>query len=240
VADSSPTGGWSVRSERAPRADLVRWDRRPFLSPLVDVADRGRATGLVLVTGERVRLLHWEGGRVVEPERSLYELELGDWREYAAYAMANPARGQQTVTHTASFEQRVEDWRRRFLRDAARATATRLGRLDWQRVIVAAEGQVAGNFMEALPAGVRERVVAQVEANPAVRGANDRAQAAFGVSKARLDLPSVDGSGTTTQVRSCTEALRGRDLRVHPTAEPSETFVTPTSASAAVTSWWRP
>jgi hypothetical protein len=174
-ADRARGVTWFVTADRelderislqlAPRADLVRWDRRPFLSPLVDVADRGRATGLVLVTGERVRLLHWEGGRVVEPERSLYELELGDWREYAAYAMANPARAQQTVTHTASFEQRVEDWRRRFLRDAAQATATRLGRLDWQRVIVAAEGQVAGNFMEALPAGVRERVVAQVEAN---------------------------------------------------------------------------
>ena len=149
----------------APRADVVRWDERPFVSPLVDVADRGRAAGLVLVAGECVRLLHWEDGRVREPERSLYELELGDWREYAAYAMANPARAQQTATHEASFEQRVEDWRGRFLRDAAEAVATRLTELGWRRLVVAAEGQVASRFIDALPEQARGLVVARVEAN---------------------------------------------------------------------------
>jgi hypothetical protein len=154
-----------ISLQLAPRADVVRWGPRPFVSPLVDVVDRGRATGLVLVSGERVRLLHWEGGRVREPQRSVYQLELGDWREYAGPAMANPARAQQTATHDASFEQRVEDWRRRFLQDAGEATATRLRELGWSRLLVAAEGQAAAAFTEALPTEVRESVVAQVEAN---------------------------------------------------------------------------
>jgi Bacterial archaeo-eukaryotic release factor family 10 len=154
-----------VSLQLAPRAGAVRWDERPVVSPLVDVVDRGRATGLVLVAGERVRLLHWEGGRVSEPERSVFELELGDWREYAAYARANPARAQQTATHQAAFEQRVEDWRRRFLRDAAAATSDRLAELGWRRLLIAAEGQFAAGFAAALPAAVRAHVVAEVAAN---------------------------------------------------------------------------
>jgi Bacterial archaeo-eukaryotic release factor family 10 len=193
-----------------------RWDERPFVSPLVDVADRGRAAGLVLVAGERVRLLHWEGGRVREPERSLYELELGDWREYAAYAMANPARAQQTATHEASYEQRVEDWRGRFLRDAAQAVASRLSELGWRRLVVAAEGQVASRFVDALPEQARRLVVARVEANllgeePAAVA--DRleeeledawrrellARAARAVEAARPDGPGVAGFGPVVE-----------------------------------------
>jgi serine protease AprX len=42
--------------------------------------------------------------------------------------------------------------------------------------------------------------VTQIEANPVLFGASDSAQAAFGVSKARLDLPSLDGNGVTVAV----------------------------------------
>jgi serine protease AprX len=42
--------------------------------------------------------------------------------------------------------------------------------------------------------------VTQVEANSVLRAANDAAQASFGVSKARLDLPSLDGSGVAIAV----------------------------------------
>jgi serine protease AprX len=42
--------------------------------------------------------------------------------------------------------------------------------------------------------------VTQIEANPVLRGANDGAQAAFGVSKARLDLSSLDGAGIAIAV----------------------------------------
>jgi len=156
---------YRVALQMPPADHVVRWDRRPFISPLVDVADRGRATGLVLVAGDAVRVLHWEAGRVEEPENSLYELELGEWRRYAAYAMANPARRQQTATHVASYEQRVDEWRKRFLTTAAKATAARLNELGWKRIVVAAEGQAAGAFARELPREVAERVVAEVEAN---------------------------------------------------------------------------
>jgi len=148
-----------------PRRSGLYWDRRPFVSPLVDVADRSRATGLVLVGGEAVRLLHWEAGRISEPDRSLYELELGDWRRYEAYAAPNPARGQQSATNVEALRDRVDEWRRRFLRDAATAIGARLGELGWDRVVLVTDEQVAGHFAEELPTEVSRRVVATVTAN---------------------------------------------------------------------------
>ncbi len=149
----------------APRDDVVRWDIRPFISPLVDIASRGRSTGLVLVGADKVRLLHWQAGRVEEPGRSVYELELGDWREYAGYAAANPARGQQTATHSESFEQRVGDWRRRFRDDVAVKVSQRTSKLGWQRLLVAGEQPLPEGFVDALGADATRRVVGQVDVN---------------------------------------------------------------------------
>ena len=163
----APGGGLDHRLslQLPPRENHVIWDSRPFVSPLVDVADRGRPTGLVLVGGDVVRLLHWEAGRVSEPERSIYELELGDWREYAAYAASNPARGQQTATNVEAYRDRVEEWRDRFLRAAAAATGGRLQELGWDRVLLISEGQVATRFAEDLPDEVLQRVAATVTGN---------------------------------------------------------------------------
>ena len=147
-----------------PREHVVRWDRRPFVSPLVDVVDRGRPAGLVLVAGEAIRLLRWEAGAVVEPERSVYELEPREWRDYAAYAMPNPGRGPSS-SHVATFEQRIAAWRRRFLRDAASAIGARLEELGCERVVLAGERRAAAVLAEALPYGARERVVAEIDAN---------------------------------------------------------------------------
>ena len=68
-----------------PQATLVRWDDRPFVSPLVEVVDRARPSGLVLVSAEAIRLPHWQAGFVEQPEQSLYEIEPGQWRDYDAY-----------------------------------------------------------------------------------------------------------------------------------------------------------
>jgi hypothetical protein len=145
-----------------PRNHVVRWDARPFVSPLVDVADRGRPVGIVLIGTHAMRLLHWEGGLIDEPERSLYEFDPGEWRDYAAYAMANPRGPGQ---HVDTLEQRVEEWRSRFLRQAASTLTTRLEELGWERLLVAGEARAAGGLSEALPARARELVVAEVDAN---------------------------------------------------------------------------
>jgi hypothetical protein len=145
-----------------PRDHVVRVDARPFVSPLVDVADRGRPTGLVLIGTEAMRLLHWEGGRIEEPEGSLYEFDRGEWRDYAAYAMANPG---WAATHVDTLDRRVAEWGRRFLREAARTLITRLDELQWDRLVVVGDSRVADGLAGALPASTRERIVARIDAN---------------------------------------------------------------------------
>jgi hypothetical protein len=120
-----------------PPATLVRWDDRPFVSPLVDVVDRGRRTGLVLVSAEATRLLHWQAGRVEEPEQSLCELEPGQWRDYDAH-VGHPAPTPGGM-HVATFDQRIEQLRQRFLTEAAFAIGQRVTEFGWHRVLLAGD-----------------------------------------------------------------------------------------------------
>ena len=147
------------------RRDAVVWDDRPFVSPLVDVVDRGAATGVVLVGGDSVRLLQIRAGHIDEPDDSTYELSLGDWRPFKAYASANPARGQQTVSHQEHYEARVEEQRGKLFETAAEATAKRAEGLGWERIVIAAEGQVATRFQAALPEQLRRRVITTLDHN---------------------------------------------------------------------------
>jgi len=147
------------------RTDRVVWDARPFVSPLVDVADRGAMTGVVLVGLEHVRLLQIEQGEVTEPERSGYEIELGDWREYGGTAGGSPERGALGTSQIEAFEARVEKQRARLFDAAAQATARRLDELGWERVALVGQHQVAGPFRAAAPVALAERIVTEIDAN---------------------------------------------------------------------------
>jgi hypothetical protein len=146
-----------------PLATLARWDDRPYVSPLAEVAGRGRPTGLVLVSAEAVRLLHWQDGRVTEPARSLYEIEPGQWRDYDAYA-GYPGRSPAGL-HVAEFDQRVAEWRQRFLRATARAVGAQVADLGWHRILVIGRPRVTGPFLQQLPEPASGRVAATIDAN---------------------------------------------------------------------------
>lgn len=146
-----------------PHGTLVRWDEYPFVSPLADVADRGRPAGLALASAEAIRLLHWQDGRVAEPEQSLYEIQRGEWRDYDAY-VGHPGRSPAGM-HVAQFDQRLDEWRRRFLRSTAEAVARQLTGLGWDRILLAGERRVTDAFLQQLTEPVLRQVVAVVEAN---------------------------------------------------------------------------
>ena len=156
IAHREPTGGWCSRT-------LVRWDDRPFVSPLIDVVDRGRPTGLVLVSAEAIRLLHWQAGLVEQPEQSLYELEPGQWRDYDAY-VGHPGRTPAGM-HVARFDPRIDEWRQRFLTQAAIAIGERVTEFGWHRMLLAGDKQIVNDFADRLTETVRERVVGVVNAN---------------------------------------------------------------------------
>lgn len=146
-----------------PLKTMVRWDDLPCVSPLADVAQRGRLAGLVLVSAEVVRLLHWQDGRVTEPAQSLYQIELGQWRDYDAY-VGYPGRSPSGL-HVAEFDQRVREWRQRFLRTTAEAVGAQVAGLGWHRILVVGEPRVTGPFLQQLPEPVSAQVAAAVDAN---------------------------------------------------------------------------
>lgn len=147
------------------REDRVVLDGRPFVSPLVDVADRGAATGVVLVGLEHVRLLQIEQGEVSEPDASEYEIALGDWRRYGGSAGGSPERGTRGTSHSERYEARVSKQRSRMFDTAARATAGRLDELAWGRVVLVGQHQVAGEFSDAAPGALTDRIVSVLDAN---------------------------------------------------------------------------
>jgi hypothetical protein len=152
-----------VTLQLPPLATLARWDDRPYVSPLAEVAGRGRPTGLMLVSAEAVRLLHWQDGRVTEPARSLYEIEPGQWRDDDAY-VGYPGRSPAGL-HVAEFDQRVREWRQRFLRSTAQAVGARVADLGWQRILLAGQPRVTGPFLQHLPERASGQIVATIDAN---------------------------------------------------------------------------
>jgi len=147
------------------RRDRTVADTKPFVSPLVDVADRGAPVGVVLVGGDLIRLVQIEQGEATEPEDSSFELSLGDWRPFGGSAGGSPGRGLQITSHEERHGARVEAQRDRLFETAAAQTATRSAALGWERVVLIAEGQVASRFRGALPPTVRELVIAEADLN---------------------------------------------------------------------------
>ncbi|HVP02682.1 MAG TPA: VLRF1 family aeRF1-type release factor [Solirubrobacteraceae bacterium] len=162
-ADGSTTARYALHLPV--RRGAVVWDRKPFVSPLVDVVDRGAPTGIVIVGREHVRLLHLEQGETGEPDAPVYELALGDWRAFGGSAGGSPARGMLTTSHQEHFEARMDEQRDRLYGVAGEATAARLSQLGWERIALVSEGQVAARFRAALPAGLLERIVIDADLN---------------------------------------------------------------------------
>ena len=114
---------------------------------------------------EPIRIVQIEQAEATEPENSSFELSLGDWRPFGGSAGGSPERGLQITSHEERYRARVEAQRDRLFETAAMETAMRVEALGWEGVVLVAEGQVASRFRDALPALVRERVVAEADLN---------------------------------------------------------------------------
>lgn len=145
------------------RETTVTLADRPVIAPLAEALDHSRAIGVVLVSGERVRLVHWAHGVVDEAGEEVFDLDDEHWRPYRG-----PSRGTRSAsgaTHAEHVEARVEEHRDRFLAGAAQATAQRLEERRWERVVIAGEASVVARFRRVLPEQVAARVVAELPIN---------------------------------------------------------------------------
>ena len=140
---------------------------------MVDVIDRGQRTGIVLMSNDHIRLLEWFDGNAHDIEASIYDLELGDWKDYRGAARANPTRGQQSVVNTDAFKDRVKVWRNKFTKDSAVSIAEAAEDLDFERLIVCADGELGTGFEAAVPDSLRERLIDIVPVNLIDQSANE-------------------------------------------------------------------
>jgi hypothetical protein len=147
------------------RDSLVAFADQPVIAPLIEVLDHSRPVGVVLVSGERVRLLHWAHGAIDEAGEEVFDLGGDGWKPYRGPSSATPGRGRSGTTHVEQVEARMEEHRDRFFADAAQATAQRLEALGWDRVVIASERPMAARFRHALPGTVAEHVVAELALN---------------------------------------------------------------------------
>ena len=145
------------------REDFVAFESGVVIWPAMDLLDRGQRTGIILLSQDQIRLLEWEDGVVKDLESSVYNLELGDWRQYRGVGGAG--RTQHSASHVESYEDRVHAWRSRFMKDAAKAIAESTKDLELERLVVVADGDLDTDFRDALPQELNERVVAMVALN---------------------------------------------------------------------------
>lgn len=127
---------------------------RPYLRPLVELADDGATIGIVAVSGDQARLWEWELG--VTSELGDWTLTpTGDWRERKAQRPSDPARfrGAGASGHE-QHDQRLEAHRERFLGQVASHAGGEAGERGWREVLVFGEIEHVRRFGGAL--GSRE------------------------------------------------------------------------------------
>ena len=154
----APVGGDEIVrvASELPFETRVVLDEAPYVLPLVAALDRGRPTGVVLVSAAGVSTLELRLGMLQELGSAEFEEETEDWPELKGPAAANPVRGQQVVSQRDRFQRRVDDERARFLATAAKEIAATAAERSWDRVVVAGDPALTEHVVPALGAGGRD------------------------------------------------------------------------------------
>jgi hypothetical protein len=136
------------------RFTLVRHGPRPVLLPMIELLRRARPRPVLAVSAERVRGWIWSEGRLEPRPEWDAELAIYAGHERKAPAMADPARGQATSSSGHDqFGQRLEENRKRFLRDLAKQVSED-ARLNGSELFAIGETHYLDDFASGLPAGL--------------------------------------------------------------------------------------
>lgn len=121
----------------------------PVVAPLLNLAGRDAARGVVLVSAERLRLLEWMPGHLEELERWELSVFMRDWRERKAQRVPNPARSQAVSSSGREhFGDRLADNRHHFL-DQCRQLAEREAReRGWPELLAFGQRRHREDFLE--------------------------------------------------------------------------------------------
>jgi hypothetical protein len=113
----------------------------PVLAPLVDLACRGEARAVAILSAERVRLLLWDEGALSEIEDWELSMTSLDWRERKASSGPNDGRGQGGgASGKDQYGERLDHNRHRFLTETGGLTGKGLEERGFRRLLVFGPG----------------------------------------------------------------------------------------------------
>jgi len=136
------SGGEPTRlSTQLQLTNRVVHDERPFIHPLLECMQRGRAAGVVLLASERAEVLEWRQGQLLVLTQQTLEKD-------------------EPRTRAGDQQQRRErDRRRRFTEEVAATVGDVADRRGWDRLLITGGGSVAHPLLRALPSALREQAI---------------------------------------------------------------------------------
>jgi hypothetical protein len=150
---------WHSLQPAPPWTGVVR-SARPFLLPLIAMLDEGEPRGVAVLSAERVRLLEWSLEHTEELESFEVTLLSGDWRERKAQRSADPAHMHgASASGKDQYGQRLDENRRRFLKEIAGRAAEEAKRRDWAELLVCGPEPLADEFAGHIDAGLKPQSV---------------------------------------------------------------------------------
>jgi hypothetical protein len=174
LAEKRPRSVWRSM-QMAPRRTEVLRSERPHVRPLVELFAAGPHVGVVLASGDRVRLLDWSLGAIRELEDWEITLFSPDWRERKA-ERAIPGQGTRTsASGRDQFDQRLDANRHRFLREIASLVAGERRKRSWRHLFVFGVEDLPRDFAASIgdPPGhvhtVQQDLVSSKESQVALR-----------------------------------------------------------------------
>ena len=123
-----------------------------YMRPLVAAVDEGRPAGILVAHAKGVRILEWSVGEAEEMLAREFELTdamVADIKSGPSFD--NPQNNQRGMVNRERFEDRIDENRNRFLKEAITETVQLAAGRDWDRIVVAGAPKIREEVRAALP-----------------------------------------------------------------------------------------
>jgi hypothetical protein len=156
VLFAAPEGRFETYWLQAELPEEVRWGE-PYVAPLELALDEYEPTGIALFDAKRFRFFVTALGQVGEELKDANVFDTAGWREITISPSTARPRGG---TARDLFEQRLEEWTRRFYREVAGELRQTVERFGIRRLILAGPEKRTAELRSVLPREIEALVAA--------------------------------------------------------------------------------
>ncbi|TAM63043.1 hypothetical protein [Mycobacterium sp.] len=159
IAFAALESDWILRLDSAmPVANRVVLDDGPFIHPLLELLDEGRAAGVVVISAEEARLFEWRVGSL-QMLRRMQQQYVEAPHERAGQLGGGP-EGQFNTPMREQRKARERDRMQRFLGQVIEVAAELAGDRGWERILVSAGERWTEPSVASFPQALRDKVFA--------------------------------------------------------------------------------